>query len=235
MDDDSVVSSNDDEEKDESTTIDNTNAQGFNVPVTFIDVLFAIVVSLGFSQIMTRPWFNSTSWDVVPAYIFEIATILLGYSTLLFSWWGYHRSIQRRNILAETWSGKASFVVDILILVGYWLLLVKFQSFFFVLCVLVAIYGLYVVWDHLRMRRERETTPFQWQRRAVTTLWTLILTGILITYMTLGLNDSPLTLGDWVFLGLAHSVNVLYRLNKVILFPKPLLNLLAYRPMYRGI
>jgi hypothetical protein len=91
---------------------------GFSVSVTFIDVLFAVVMSLGLSRIMTRPWFNDTSWNIVPAYAFEIFVLLLGYSTLLLSWWGYHQSIQRRNIQGDTWAGKFSFAVDILILVG---------------------------------------------------------------------------------------------------------------------
>ena len=85
-------------------------------PVTFIDVLFAVVVSLGLSQIMDRPWFNPTSANFVPAYAFEIFVVLLGYSTLLLSWWGYHRSIRRKRTYEGGWLSVFRFIVDITIL-----------------------------------------------------------------------------------------------------------------------
>ena len=210
-----------------------TRQRDSSASVTFIDVLFAVVISLGFSKIMTRPWFNQTSYVIEPAFAFEIITLLLGYSTLLLSWWGYHRSIERRYIQENTWAGKLSFAVDILILVCYWLLLVKFESFFAVLLVWVLVYWMYVIWDHLRWRRQGESEASQWRRRGVTTLWTTIITAIFIIYLVLGLNDASLTAGDWIFVVLCHLANLFYRLNKSFLFPKPILDLLAYRPRYQ--
>jgi hypothetical protein len=61
--------------------------------VTFIDVLFAVVMSLGLAKIMTRPWFKPEPEGAAPAIAFEILVILIGYLTLLLSWWGYHRSM----------------------------------------------------------------------------------------------------------------------------------------------
>ena len=205
------------------------NAPDPSASVTFIDLLFAVVISLGLSQMITQPWFNPTSWNIVPAYVFEILIILLGYSTLLLSWWGYHHSIHRKGIYGVGWRGKFLFVVDILILIGYWLLLVKFESFLFVLCVLTSTYGLYVCWDWLRSRYETETCRKSWRRRGVTVLWALVLMIILILYAAAKPDGSTPTLMDWAFVVLAHAVNVIYRWHKEHLILGWLLDFLVFK------
>ena len=132
--------------------------------------------------------------------------------------------------------GQAIFAVDILLLVGYWLLLVKFESFFFVLCVLWAIYLLYVCWDSLWWLKQRpETTPEQWRRRAVTILWTALLGAIFSTYLALSLCGSLPAPVDWIFVVLAHLINILYRLHKEHLSPEPLLDLLVLKCRHKEI
>ena len=197
--------------------------------VTFIDLLFAIVISLGLPQVMEQPWFASTSWNIVPAYIFDILVILLGYSTLLLSWLGYHNSINRRGNYGIGWEGRILFAVDILILVGYWLLLVKFNSFLFVLCVLTLVYALYACWDWLRSRQVSGSCPRQWRRRGVTKLWALVLLVLLIVYAALQTDGSSPTPIEWVFVSLAHSVNFLYRWHKGRPSPKWLLDSLVFK------
>ena len=196
--------------------------------LTFIDVLFAVVMSLGLAQIMTLPWFKSEPGSAAPAIAFEILVILIGYSTLLLSWWGYHRSVRRRRIPSGV-VGIAIFVVDILILGGYWLLLVKFKNFLVVLCVLLAIYLLYVCWDLLWWHKQRPEGSQQWRRRAVTILWTVLLGAIFIIYQVLSLCGFPTTPLNWIFVVLAHSVNIMYRLHKEHLCPELLLDLLVLK------
>ena len=197
--------------------------------VTFIDVLFAVVMSLGLAQIMTRPWFKSFPEGTASGISFEILVILLGYSTLLLSWWGYHRSLRRRSH-PEGGLGLAIFAVDILILIGYWLLLVKFESFFFALGVLFAIYLMYFCWDSLWWLKQRpETSAEQWRRRAVTILWAVLLGAIFFTYLALNLRGSSPAPVDWIFVVLAHLTNILYRLHKEHLSPEPLLDLLVLK------
>ena len=205
------------------------DGQDHSDSVTFVDVLFAVVMSLGLTQIMTRPWFKSISEVFTSDLVFEILVILLGYSTLLLSWWGYHRSLRRRR-LPEGGLGLAIFAVDILIVAGYWLLLVKFESFFLVLWVLFAIYLMYFCWDSLWWLKQRpETNPEQWRRRAVTILWTVLLGTIVFTYLAFSLCGSVPKPMDWTFVVLAHLVNILYRFHKEHLSPKPLLDLLVFK------
>ena len=205
------------------------NGQDASASVTFIDVLFAVVMSLGLAQIMTRPWFKSVPEGTAHGIAFEILVILLGYSTLLLSWWGYHRSLRRRR-LPEGGIGLAIFAVDILIVAGYWLLLVKFENFSLVLWVLLAIYLMYFCWDSLWWLKQRpEINPEQWRRRAVTILWTVLLGTMVFTYLAFSLCASVPKPMDWTFVVLAHLVNILYRFHKEHLSPKPLLDLLVFK------
>ena len=154
------------------------DGQNLNDSVTFIDLLFAVVISLGLTQIMARPWFKSMADGTASGIAFEILVILLGYLTLILSWWGYHRSVKGRRY-PEGLLGGAIFAVDILIVVGYWLLLVKFESFCVVLSVLLAIYVMYVVWDLLWWLKDRpKTDPKPRRRCAVTILWDVALRDI---------------------------------------------------------
>ena len=198
--------------------------------VTFIDLLFAIVISLAVTEAVKRPWFNPTTWHVRYDYAFEIVVILLGFSTLLFSWWGYHNSINRRGYYRNGTAGKLLFVVDVLIVVGYWLMLVKFLNFCVVLSTLAAVYALYAVWDCLRSRQGAEHCPRQWRRRGVTVLWALCTLCILIAFIGYSafLRDgSSLTRMDWALLSLAHVVNFAYRWHKEHPRPGWLLDFLA--------
>ena len=48
------------------------DGQDHSDSVTFVDVLFAVVMSLGLTQIMTRPWFKSISEVFTSDLVFEI-------------------------------------------------------------------------------------------------------------------------------------------------------------------
>ena len=207
--------------KQSDNTVSRDSAGGerdLTAAVTFIDLLFAVVISLAVTEIVERPWFKPTTWNVRCDYVFEIVVILLGFSTLLFSWWGYHSSINRRSVSGTGWVGHLEFMVNILMLVGYWLMLVKFQNFCVVLSTLAAVYGLYFVWDWLRSRQDLKPSLRQRRRRGVTVLWALIVLFIWIAYVihyTTYRPDGPSpTLADWIFLASAHAVNFAYRRHK---------------------
>ena len=206
--------------------------QDFSSTVTFIDVLFAVVMGLGLTQIIELPWFKSLSFGSVVDNAFEIAVIFLGYLTLFCSWWGYHRSLRRRQFPGGT-IGVAIFAVDILVLACYWLLLVKFDSLMFALAVLFVVFAFYFIWDTLWWLKERpEEVPTRWQRRAVTIFWTGILGIILVAYMVLD-SSKNLSAGlEWGFVVLAYLVLLSYRIHKEHLFPKRFLDLLVFKFSY---
>ena len=211
---------------------EDVRGQDFSSTVTFIDVLFAVVMGLGLTRIIVLPWFKSLSFGSVGDNAFEIAVIFLGYLTLFCSWWGYHRSVRRRQFPGGT-IGVAIFAVDILVLACYWLLLVKFESLLFVLSVLFVVFAFYVIWDTLWWLKERpEMVPARWQRRAVTIFWTGILGIILVAYVVLGRNDSLPTEIKWGFVVLAYLVLLMYRVHKERLFFRRFLDILVFKFRY---
>ena len=200
--------------------------------VTFIDVLFAVVMGLGLTQIMELCWFKSLSLESVFDSAFEIGVIFVSYLTLFCSWWGYHRSVRRRQRPRGT-IGVAIFGVDILLLACYWLLLVKFESLLFVLSVLFVVFVFYVIWDTLWWLKERpEPFPATWQRRGVTICWMGILGLILGTYVILVRGETFSTQLEPVFVVLAYLVLILYRVHKERLFGRRFLDLLVLKFSY---
>lgn len=206
--------------------------QDFSSTVTFIDVLFAVVMGLGLTQIIELCWFKSLSFESVFGSAFEIAVISLGYLTLFCSWWGYHRSVRRRQLPGGT-IGVAIFGVDILLLACYWLLLVKFESLLFVLSFLFVVFSLYVIWDTLWWLKERpERVPATRQRRAVTIFWMLGLGVILGAYVALGRSENLSTELEWGFVLVAYLVLILYRVHKERLFLRRFLDILVLKFRY---
>lgn len=202
-------------------------AQDLSSTVTFIDVLFAVVMGLGLTQIMELDWFKSLSFSSLANSGFEIAVIFLGYLTLFCSWWGYHRSVRRRHLPGGK-IGVAIFAVDIILLACYWLLLVKFESLRFVLFVLLAVFAFYVVWDTLWLLKDQagEGTRTR-RRRAVTIFWTGILGMVLGMYVALDCSKNLSAGLEWGFVVGAYVVLLLYRVHKERLFFRRVLDILV--------
>ena len=62
------------------------NGQDPNASVTFVDVLFAVVMSLGLAQIMTLPWFKSMPEGTASGIAFEILNQSQGGNYILQRW-----------------------------------------------------------------------------------------------------------------------------------------------------
>ncbi|MCE2464430.1 MAG: hypothetical protein J4F46_11135 [Dehalococcoidia bacterium] len=203
---------------------------------TFIDVLFAVVMGLGLTQVMKLDWFESLSFSSALNSRFEIAVIFVGYLTLFCSWWGYHRSLRRRQEPRGT-IGVLIFAVDILLLACYWLLLVRFESLLFVLSVLFVVFVFYVAWDTLRWLKERKEPPGEdpdaWQRRAVTIFSMVFMAVILGAYVALDCSRNLFTGLEWVFVVLAYVVLLEYRIHKEKRYFGRILDLLVLKFRYK--
>ena len=203
------------------------NNSGKRIAIDFIDPLFAVVISISFFEVMERSWFNPSSISDLSSFTFNMLTLLLGYFTVVLSWVGYHQSIRSRPIRIETLPGFWRFILDILLLFCYWILLVKFETFWFVLLTLVIIYWIFVIWDHLKWHEHKdnyskEEKPTARRRRGVSTFWAIIITGIFVA--------NWLLIGwcDYIWLTLAFIATILYRLHKTHLIPANILDLLAF-------
>ncbi|MFQ6026197.1 MAG: hypothetical protein ACE5Q6_01640 [Dehalococcoidia bacterium] len=184
-------------------------SKDLTIAVDFIEILFAVILGLGFQEIMGRTWFKDSLSSFNARAGFEIFSFVLGYITVILSWYGYHRSIGERPIDLETKFGISRFLIDIFLLVLYWLLLVKSGSPWFMLLALGVIWALYFLWDLFEglEHKERHLT------NKVTIVCGIALWSLFGIFAWL---DRDLSIGylDWLFAILALATVIAYRWAK---------------------
>jgi hypothetical protein len=176
--------------------------------IDFIDPLFAVAVHLGISEsIATRTWFHEGRWPSGDEW-FSLSVFLLGFLTLVWSWVGYHKSIQDKPL-----KGLARFVLDVVLVTLYAVVLLQVENFGLVLSLLASIYGFFVLWDLGKIREypKRFSSSWPWSlrnpREFVTCLFFLAFAVLALLY---GIE----AIGNWVGLGLAALLTIAYRLGK---------------------
>lgn len=185
----------------------------------FIDPLFAVVMSISFVTVMETKWFKKPILITEEQTAFEILVLILGYLTVILSWVGYHQSIATKPIKLSSKPGFYRFILDILLLIGYWLLLVKFESLWFVLLMLVLINFLFILWDQMkRLEYKEEDNLNSQKRRGVTSFWFILFLVLFAAFCVENWGDSTLDYSNWVFLFSALIFTILYRLHKVNLY-----------------
>lgn len=208
-----------------------------HISVDFIDPLFAVALGLNFEEIGREPWFGHI-WVALgtPDTRFIIATVLLGYATVILSWVGYHRSVKRNPIKLSKLSGWGRFILDVILLILYFLLLVRYHNFGGELYVLGFIYFVFIVWDIFKMREHPRGSygpeETQWLRcvaqRGVTVFWFIVFVAFALFY-----RFSPprerFGCEDWLMWLSALAATVLYRVHKDKRWFTPLLLFLGYR------
>jgi hypothetical protein len=118
--------------------------------ITFIDPLFAIALHLGFSHgLFLENWFKEWRKPTGPE-VFSIGVFTLGFVTIALAWLGYHRSISRKPL-----RGLARFAIDVLLVMIYAAVLMKFNNFGAVLLLLSLTYLLYLFWDLAKLLEYR--------------------------------------------------------------------------------
>jgi hypothetical protein len=88
------------------------------IAIDFIDPLFAVVLNVSFAQVYLEPWFADFRLVFQEPHKFHVATLSLGYLTVIQSWIGYHRSIRTRWINVHALEGRFRFFLDVLVLMG---------------------------------------------------------------------------------------------------------------------
>lgn len=186
----------------------------------FIDPLFAVVLSLSFGQILVA---DSWIWDLSKGVQeFEFWVLMLGYLFVVLSWIGYHKSLRTAPLRANTLPGIFRFVVDVVLLILYFLLLISFRDFERVLRFIVVILVFFVVWDVLKaLEYPPHGNVGSILRRGVTVFW-------LIVFFLMCIARSYFALPDLYFLLLAYLGTILYRIHKEKPVFKPVLRILGY-------
>ena len=186
----------------------------------FVDPLFAVVLSLSLGQILSL---NSWVWDLSKgARTFEFWVLMLGYLFVVLSWIGYHRSLRTAPLRADTLPGIFRFIVDVVLLMLYFLLLISFQDFGRVLWLIVVVFAFFVAWDFLKaLEYPPNGNIDSILRRGVTVFW-------LVFFFIMWVVRGSIAISDWFFFGFASIGTILYRVHKQKFIFKGFLRILGY-------
>jgi hypothetical protein len=198
------------------------------IAVDFIDPLFAVVLSISFTQIYTQRWFLDPSLILQEPFRFSFATLVLAYYTVIASWIGYHVSIKYYPISVRSWAGRWRFALDVLLLISYFVLLVSYDNFLRELWTLVIVFLLFIVWDIFKCSEYPETRSDSGSaaRRGVTRLYFLLFLAIAIFYRFFPPAVTYACQG-WATLAAAFVGTYLYRKHKDKLWWEPFLRRIA--------
>lgn len=147
----------------------NASAPGENsdteqrLQLEFIDPLFAIAIDIGVAEgIMRSKWFVETRSPSGANEWFDVLVFGLGFVTAVLSWFGYHQSLRTRPLRGQT-----RFAIDVLLVLLYAVILVKYDNFSAVLFLLMIVFVLYPVWDLLKIFEHRARSRATGYRREI--------------------------------------------------------------------
>jgi hypothetical protein len=169
------------------------------VGLGFVDILFAIVVGIGFERAIGRPWFRSLPdhWLELDLWMF-----LLGNTVVIASWVGYHRMMTEEKLDPEVSSvqGLLRFVVDILLLFLYCRLLVIIDAPLDAFRIIAWIFFLYVAWDWIVITERRVE-----KRSGVSLLWFVVFLGLYFGMSRFRKAQGVSLCYSWCFLGVCSA------------------------------
>lgn len=197
------------------------------IVIDFIDPLFAVALNVSFAVIFYEPWFKDLRLIFEPQHLFALGTLFLAYSVVITSWVGYHRSIRRKWIDVEKRAGRLRFILDVLLLIAYFVLLTSYGNFRRELWLAVLIFVLFVAWDQGKRKEWPEQSPDDVARRGVTVFWLIVL-AIPATVYTVRPPGARFEWEDWLVLASAIAATFLYRKHKNALWWKSMLVRLGY-------
>ena len=107
-----------------------------------ISIMFAIVLALGLEK------FNQTEFSP-----YDLFVLLLAYSLVISSWWGYHWG----RIQGPPEKNTLCYLIDFILVITYWFLINKTQNILFLMSAYIFIFFLYFLWENIRFLNERNT------------------------------------------------------------------------------
>lgn len=176
--------------------------------IDFIDPLFAVALHIGLVEgLMHENWFRETR---MPAGDEEYQAwgFFLSLLTVVLSWMGYHESIKTKPL-----RGWGRFLVDVVLVLLYAVLLVKYHHLSTLLPLLVVVYMLFVLWDILKVMeywpdyKQESRIATRFQGKIVTVIWFVFFLLILMV-------NSYGICGKGISIFLAYISTLLYRIHK---------------------
>jgi hypothetical protein len=142
------------------------------VGLSFIDILFAVVVGIGLERATGRPWFRN-----LPDYWLDLDfwMFVLGNTVVIASWVGYHRMMTEEKLDPEVRSkqGLLRFLVDVVLLFLYCRIVVVIDAPLEAFTTIAWIFFLYLFWDWIVITERRVE-----KRSGVSLLWFGVFLGL---------------------------------------------------------
>ena len=111
--------------------------------VGFVDIVFGVIIGVSLVG------FFDDVREGVPLGSFGTCVLVVSYLSVVLSWVGYHQSIRERPHTPVV--GYIRFGVDLVILLGYLVLVYFFDRFGLILGTYAALFFLYLLWGVLKM------------------------------------------------------------------------------------
>ena len=131
-----------------------TNSSDEPAGLDFLDFLFTVAISVGLtpevlqipgvSGFLSEEWQKSGRWPSTDEF-FNIGVYLLGFFNLTLSWFWYHASIKTRPLNYFSGYGMTRFILDVLLIIMYGIMLIKYRSFNVAISILLIIYFIFAV------------------------------------------------------------------------------------------
>jgi hypothetical protein len=127
--------------------------------IVFVNTVFAVVIGVSLTN-----FFDKLMQEDVALWSFETLTLAVTYIAIVYSWTGYHRSVDRAPHKGRI--GNTRFAIDLVILLTYLVLVYFFESFPVVIAAYLVVFVLYFLWGGLKMW-EHHSWPAEWRRYAL--------------------------------------------------------------------
>jgi len=102
-----------------------------------VTMLFAVIFGMGLSEL----------GELKSAYDFTV--LILGYLTIILSWWGYNW-----GIISHPETNLLNYFIDVLLMAVYWWLIYLRDPLWMVLLGYIIMFGLYWIWEAVRLCNE---------------------------------------------------------------------------------
>jgi hypothetical protein len=191
-----------------------------------LDFMFTVAISFGLApelfQTTHLKGVLSEDWivrDVAPSSddLFNLAVLGLGVLTITLSWVGYRESVAQRPLKTDTLWGQLRFTLDIVLVILYGFVLIRFKLFSEVLRTMCIIYVIYAIWDLIKMIEYRDQYPWNsgriFEKRYVRNLIWILCAVVFFVLLKFSQGSAPIMQG--LVLVLAYALTVFFRWLKL--------------------
>lgn len=176
--------------------------------IALLDFLFTVSISVGLTPellqtkhlkgILSEPWVRQGRFPSADEW-FNLAVFGVGLITLIFSWYGYHDSVQRRPLRGASLGAMGRFTIDVLLIVLYGVALLFFKKFQVFLLALLLVFLLYWAWGGVRVWERRHLVTRETRRD--TLLYEVVLPLPFVSWFSVlflfALGTPPASSGAW--------------------------------------